>query len=564
MGHRPDWSIRSLREGRNDWPTGCPAVSSWSGRPAWRCWPGWRLRPVGLREQRRQRERWRRRRDTIPLARLDNPVTLPDNGIEAVASGQEPESGHARGLQLRRLHQPRDDGGLRGGVWARRSRSPSTTPRTSSSPTCATTRSRSTSSWARRRCSCPKFVVGKLIQPLNQEYLPNFSNVLASAAEPVLRRRVEVHRRRTPCTRPASPTGATRSTTRPSPATTRGSCCGTRPTRASSASSTTRARRSRSACTTGASRTPTPATPTIIDAAEADIKALVAATDARFDILAYQKIPEGTSHINQAWSGDMVAAQYYLPEGTDAEVLGLLEAGADHGRQRLLRHPGPVRAAGAGPRAHRLPARSRQRAVRTSSTSATSPRSTSPTPDDLIAAELVPAAPAEHARSRDEDVADGFRLDALSLDVENALDGRLQPYPVGLSRTAMARGEGSKSRPAGPLGLVHAARHGLADRALPRPVLRHRRDRLRRCRPHLRLRASPLEPADVELHRRQRRVRRGRRRVAAQRLRAHLLLRRRSRSSCASPSATRSPTTWPATPGAPRASCSPASSCRSG
>ena len=46
------------------------------------------------------------------------------------------------------------------------------------------------------------------------------------------------------------------------------------------------------------------------------------------------------------------------------------------------------------------------------------PALTSPTSDDLIAAELVPA----HLLSTlvtDEDVANGFRLDALSLDVEN-------------------------------------------------------------------------------------------------------------------------------------------------
>ena len=52
--------------------------------------------------------------DTIPLARLDNPVTLPDNGSEPVASGQEPER-HPAGPQLRRLHQSRDPGGLRAG-----------------------------------------------------------------------------------------------------------------------------------------------------------------------------------------------------------------------------------------------------------------------------------------------------------------------------------------------------------------------------------------------------------------------------------------------------------------
>jgi len=36
----------------------------------------------------------------------------------------------------------------------------------------------------------------------------------------------------------------------------------------------------------------------------------------------YQKIAEGTSHVRYSWSGNMNYAQYYLPKGTDASVLG--------------------------------------------------------------------------------------------------------------------------------------------------------------------------------------------------------------------------------------------------
>lgn len=36
----------------------------------------------------------------------------------------------------------------------------------------------------------------------------------------------------------------------------------------------------------------------------------------------YQKLAEGTSHVRYSWSGNMNYAQYYLPKGTDASVLG--------------------------------------------------------------------------------------------------------------------------------------------------------------------------------------------------------------------------------------------------
>lgn len=45
------------------------------------------------------------------------------------------------------------------------------------------------------------------------------------------------------------------------------------------------------------------ADPAIIEAAESDLRDLIEATNARLDILAYQKIPDGSSHVNQCWSG---------------------------------------------------------------------------------------------------------------------------------------------------------------------------------------------------------------------------------------------------------------------
>ena len=140
----------------------------------------------------------------------------------------------------------------------------------------------------------------------------------------------------------------------------------------------------------------------------------MSATDARFDINAYTKIPEGTSHINQAWSGDMVSALSYLPEGTDADVLGYWKPTRTTVANDFFVIPArserPVLAHSlidflldpderpAELRVRRLPARAAR----------------SPTPDDLIAAELVPEQPRWPPSSRTQDVTDGYRLDALS------------------------------------------------------------------------------------------------------------------------------------------------------
>jgi len=57
--------------------------------------------------------------------------------------------------------------------------------------------------------------------------------------------------------------------------------------------------------------------------AKDEILAMIAATDARFTINGvYVGLPEETFWLHEAWSGDAVGAQFYLPKGTDPSVLG--------------------------------------------------------------------------------------------------------------------------------------------------------------------------------------------------------------------------------------------------
>jgi spermidine/putrescine transport system substrate-binding protein len=60
----------------------------------------------------------------------------------------------------------------------------------------------------------------------------------------------------------------------------------------------------------------------LIDQALADIIELQSAVDIKKGIEAYQRIPDGTATVHQAWSGDAVNAQYYLPDGGDVATIG--------------------------------------------------------------------------------------------------------------------------------------------------------------------------------------------------------------------------------------------------
>ncbi|HEX2356943.1 MAG TPA: spermidine/putrescine ABC transporter substrate-binding protein [Micromonosporaceae bacterium] len=59
-----------------------------------------------------------------------------------------------------------------------------------------------------------------------------------------------------------------------------------------------------------------------IQEAGAALESLVGAVNVKVGISAYQLVPEGQASVHQCWSGDMINAQYYLPEGVGAEVLG--------------------------------------------------------------------------------------------------------------------------------------------------------------------------------------------------------------------------------------------------
>jgi spermidine/putrescine transport system substrate-binding protein len=65
----------------------------------------------------------------------------------------------------------------------------------------------------------------------------------------------------------------------------------------------------------------------LIDQAVADLKELYGICNIKVGDVQYQAVPEGTSWLNQAWSGDMIAGYiYYLPKGTPPTALGFWKA----------------------------------------------------------------------------------------------------------------------------------------------------------------------------------------------------------------------------------------------
>jgi spermidine/putrescine transport system substrate-binding protein len=348
------------------------------------------------------------------LPRLDQPVTWPDNGVSSVESGLEPETGTLKLLNYADYINPESVTDFESALGTKLEISTYDTE----DKLLANLRNKSLDFdlvIGATTLYLPKDVIGGLIQPLNRDYLPNFTNVLASLQSPyydvgsrftapyVVYTTGVAYRRDVLDDSLFTGDDAWKLLWDPTYKGYVGVIDDMR-----EALTLGMYYRGLTDTNTG--------DPAIIDAAEADVKALVKATDARLDINAYTKIPEGRSHINQAWSGDMVSALSYLPDGTDADVLGYWKPKRTTVANDFFIIPArsqrPVLA-------HALinflldPANAQKNFEYVGY----QPALTKPSPEDLLAAELIPAN-LTATLVTDQDVADGFRLDALAPEVE--------------------------------------------------------------------------------------------------------------------------------------------------
>jgi spermidine/putrescine transport system substrate-binding protein len=62
--------------------------------------------------------------------------------------------------------------------------------------------------------------------------------------------------------------------------------------------------------------------PALINMAKEELLSLIDLVNVKTSIEDYTKIPEGSAWVHQGWSGDMLAGSWYLPEGTEPDVLG--------------------------------------------------------------------------------------------------------------------------------------------------------------------------------------------------------------------------------------------------
>ena len=62
-------------------------------------------------------------------------------------------------------------------------------------------------------------------------------------------------------------------------------------------------------------------TPSLVHEATDSLIELIDLVKIKANVNAYSEVPEGTATVHQAWSGDPIAGQYYLPKGETTDVL---------------------------------------------------------------------------------------------------------------------------------------------------------------------------------------------------------------------------------------------------
>ena len=61
--------------------------------------------------------------------------------------------------------------------------------------------------------------------------------------------------------------------------------------------------------------------PNVVREATSSLIELIDMVKIKYNVNAYSEVPEGTATVHQAWSGDPIAGQYYLPKGETTDVL---------------------------------------------------------------------------------------------------------------------------------------------------------------------------------------------------------------------------------------------------
>ena len=74
--------------------------------------------------------------------------------------------------------------------------------------------------------------------------------------------------------------------------------------------------------------------PALVRKATDSLIELIDQVNVQANVNAYSEVPEGTATIHQAWSGDPIAGQYYLPKGETPDVLGYWRP--DDPKQRVI------------------------------------------------------------------------------------------------------------------------------------------------------------------------------------------------------------------------------------